>query len=411
MKTLLLFVFMATCSMAQSIRPDQLDSLRTWVKADSLGKSFSDEASVDSMYDWGSTGSAFVAGTSPKFDINQSPTGLPGVRFGLSTSNLVKNNSAASYKFLHDGTPYTLIMVFRINSIGVVHTLFRTAATITGASYGTQVYINTNNQMVHMISKASSGNFLINNITTNVFDETSSVQFIVVTYDTDGDPDDIIRMNGEQQTTANVTNLPHGTSNADNGRFGTNSASSTNFHLYEFILYKGKKTNDEISSLLWDEPNIDGYEGLYKKWTGTRFPGTPRNLDTSYVHPHEVALHWNPEDSSTGGYKVYRQNDPSHITYPTYVNMETTTDENDTTFVESLRLPGTIHKYKVRAWNDTLVTNHSNIVAVTFPEPDVSGLDGIECYVQTKWLDVACPGVDAAMPGLIRRRGENRRGE
>jgi len=387
MKTFLFFVFMATITMAQGIRPDDLVNLRAWIKSDSLesgGATYGNGVAIDSAYNWGSIGGAFTQASTgrPIFRTNISPTGLPAADFDGVNDALVHGSSNALYKFLHDGGDYTFVFVFKLKSVGVYHTLFSTnsTGTLTSANVGFGARINSDNSVMCYVTKGVGGQVIIDNTTVNQFDDTESIQFAVMTYDTDENPDHVIRMNGEQQTTDDATSLPHTSANSTvDARISVSSTHMGNYYFFELILYSDKKSDSEIASLL---------EYLYYKWAGTHFPGTPTNLDTTYVQSKEIAIEWTKEDSAIGGYKVYRQNDPSHNSYPTWQFLEETVDEDDTTFVDVLRLPGITHKYRVRATNDTLVTNHSNTLTVT---TDVlpSTYDSLYTSLLQKWTGVS----------------------
>lgn len=242
---------------AQGTRPNTLSNLRLWIKADSLdggADRYTDGAVIDSAYNWGSVGGAFInaAGTDrPLYQTAVSPTGLPAMEFDGTDDNLVKNSSTAQFNFLHNGTQNTFILAFQLKAAGVAHVFFANNYTTapTSTQTGTDFAITSSNTAQHFMTRSFAGQATYNNVTSNTFASTTIIQYMAVTITNAGNDTSFIRMNSVSQT-RQVQQFAYAATDATQNASIGMASGGLNAYLFEMIIYEGIKSEAEIAGVI-----------------------------------------------------------------------------------------------------------------------------------------------------------------
>jgi len=391
-----LFVLISSSVYSQSpIIPSTLDSLRLWIKADSLRNAanpYSADANIDSAYNWGSVGGAFTqatAGNRPLFKTGISATGLPGILF-VASDYIMHNSSTSLYNFMHQsGKDWTAFVVFKASALSD-GPIFSTADADFGVGAHLRVIEATDGWLTQIGD--GTGSPALNRTSITGTDWVSNINFVVVTHDQTANPDYMLRVDGVKRDSANTSAGDYSSGNASNARLGRylSGASQTyDGYIFELIVFEGRKSDATISGVL---------EYLYQKWAGIQYNGlVPTNLDTVQTTPNSISVKWD-KVAGSDGYKLYRKYLPSHFQYPTDHLIATKTDADDTTFTDSfppnLILPSGINYiYRVRSTFDDTVSNYSNLLIVNPLEKNYDlATHSVEDYLGLKWQGSAFHG-------------------
>lgn len=396
-------IFGMVPALAQSLRPDQISGLQFWVKADSLqaaSNPYSNNAQVDSAYNWGAVGGALTqttAGQRPLFKTGISPTGLPGLLFDGADDYMSMPSSTTLFNFMHTlSTPNTAVLVLWIPSVpAVTKYIFTNSGNNSGASSsnGFLFYHGASGGLAYHVGRNANAPALSRTLTSK--DLSLGITIAVVTYDEGENPDYRGRIDGAQTDSADTGS--HGTGNATNNVSLGFSSNTFSGYIFEAALYDERVSNANLASLI---------DHLFVKWCGPAFTeNRPVGFDTVSTTDHRVVLKWN---SVTGvdSYRVYRRHNPyAPVTYPNSLQIGST---NDTTYTDirppSLVTPGVTFEYTVRSVYDDTLSLPATQKAVPVMARNRSVTNWLQSGLIAKWLTGEDEGDSDVGVFFLRRR-------
>lgn len=390
-----------------SINPANENGLVLWWRADSLGKSFSNNGAIDTSWNWGSLGNVLRQTnlfSRPRYQTGISPTNLPGVYFDGSNDFLIYNGAVADFTSLHDGTGHTIIIAFMTELADRRHGLLATSNS-SGTKIGRSVWVETDNRFYSEIRKSSSLVNIYYPSKGGHAGNTGTMQFLGILHGDDGF-DDIQIFNAIQDTGQNAVNLPYSTDVPASafavGRAFPNGGLNAFFRgwLFEVVIYFERKSDEVVAGL---------FKYMEDKWRGDSLLAAPANIIASEITQVSARITWDAVPGADG-YRVFRRGerywgDPVavHSLYH---------DTVDTSFVDSV-FPVLNYDYYVRAYAGSgqgYQTDTLGIESLSYPFTQGNYLK-LENYFGQKWADTtfhsfeALPGVGAQQ---VRRRGAAR---
>lgn len=234
--------------MPAGTRPNQLDNLVLWVKADSLGKTYAGDAQVDSMRDWANVGEWFTqatAGNRPLYRTNVSPTGLPGVDFDGSDDFLTNASSTTLYNDFH-GTSATIFVVFLLDGANEVQAHWHNNA---GSSnnIGSFIDLDAEGNFVFLSTHAVPAEFGYNFSSTQEFDQLDSVYYATILIKSTPDDTLVFRMNGVRKgsQTGGIFTLSNASLDAVIGH----ASAALNGKILEIVGFSDTLTDGEVNGI------------------------------------------------------------------------------------------------------------------------------------------------------------------
>jgi parallel beta-helix repeat protein len=119
-------------------------------------------------------------------------------------------------------------------------------------------------------------------------------------------------------------------------------------------------------------------------------PAAPTNLESAFISHNLTRLEWTDNSNNESGFQIFRTSVADSINY----QLIHTTNQNISTYTDSLLLSDTTYLYRIRAFNDDGISGYTNILSVTtlqFPPPEKpSGLISKEVSkftISISWLD------------------------
>lgn len=280
-------------------RPDQLGNLILWVRSDSLGKSYSADAQIDSIKNLGSVGNWFTQGTAanrPLFRTGVSQTGLPGIDFDGSNDNLAMPSSTTLFNSLHNDTDNTVVAVFMCDALNVLGTLYHNN-NITSTSIGDALRISSANRLVQFTAKGVSAQPVVDNQPPDQIQSTGVVHFVISTHSTSRSPNFIMRVDTLDRTVSEdiyTASASNATANLTLGH----SSGAFNGKLLELFAYSDLKSAAQIRGL--ETYLIDRYYSSFTPLTFATRIAKPRTFfepSGAWADSLIRAYAFTPEDS------------------------------------------------------------------------------------------------------------------
>ena len=246
MRTFLKIFFALLPALALGQIPTKYN-LKGWVRADSMGKTYSADGQIDSVKNLGSIGGWFVQGTAgnrPLYRTNV-VNSKPGIDFDGTDDNLAMPSSTALWNFLHNSTDQTVFTVFLLDGINETQAIVQNNSG-TSAQRGYYSGLPSTNTFQEFITTGTAGSPVINAQSSFARYSTGVVYFATTTFAESATPDYKMWINQRLLAEYDLR-FAASASNATNNLALGSSTVALNGKLLEWIAYSDLKNADSLA--------------------------------------------------------------------------------------------------------------------------------------------------------------------